>query len=307
MASLQSTILKFIIRRQNLLRRGVSDLPKMREEMEKVTARARLPKNVQVSAAEGCPTPAEWLTPPGAQPGQTLLYIHGGAWCLGSAATHRGLVAKLASACGVRALSINYRLAPEDPFPAALNDCLAAYEWLLGLAGGKVAVAGDSAGGNLTLALLVALRDAGKPLPVAAAAFSPATDLAMTGESAQTRLHLDPFFANLGPNSIISDYIQSHDPYDPLISPLYADLHGLPPLLIHVGDHEMLLDDSLRFGQRAAAAGVEAVTVVWPGMFHVFQMFDPILPEARKSIAEAATFLRARLNSSPSDQRNEKG
>ncbi len=241
--------------------------------------------------------PAEWVIPRGAPPGTALLYIHGGAWFMGSPRSHRGLVSYITSEAGVRALSIDYRLAPEYPFPAGLEDCVTAYTWLLdrGFTAEKLVVAGDSAGGNLALALLVALRDAGGPLPAAAVALSPATDLAGTGESYTTRAHLDPILANLGPSTVIPDYIADHDPREPLISPLYADLHSLPPLLIHVGDHEVLLDDSVRFGERARLAGVEAQVVVWPEMFHVFQIFVPFLPEARRAVREIGLFIRSRV------------
>ncbi len=227
-----------------------------------------------------------------------MLYIHGGAWFMGSTQTHRAFVSRLAFECGISTLAINYRLAPENPFPAGLHDCIAGYDWLIraGISPDKIIVAGDLAGGNLTLALLIALREAGKPLPAGAVALSPVTDLAGTGESHKTRLHLDPFFSNLGSNKIIRDYIGDHDPREALISPLYADLHGLPPLLIHVGDNEVLLDDAVRFGDRAKAAGVTVNTVVWPGMFHVFQTFSPILPEARQAIKQIARFIRSRVD-----------
>jgi monoterpene epsilon-lactone hydrolase len=227
------------------------------------------------------------------------LYIHGGAWFLGSAGIYRGFVSNFAHACCIRALVINYRLAPENPFPAGLEDCIAAYEWLLqsGISPHKIVVAGDSAGGNLTLALLVALRDAGRPLPAGAVALSPATDMAGTGESYKTRRPLYPYFYNMSPTSpIIPDYITNHDPREPLISPLYADLRGLPPLLLHVGDHEILLDDTLRFAECARADGVDVKTVVWPEMFHVFQMFAPFLPEARRANQQIAAFITSRLN-----------
>jgi acetyl esterase/lipase len=159
-------------------------------------------------------------------------------------------------------------------------------------------VLGDSAGGNLTLALLVALQQAGKPLPAGAVAISPATDLVMTGESLVNRRASDPFFANMGMNTIISDYVGANDPHNPLISPLYADLSGLPPLLIHVGTDEILLDDAVRFGEKALAAGVEAQTVVWQDMFHVFQMFSPILPEARQALEQINCFIRDRVGES---------
>jgi monoterpene epsilon-lactone hydrolase len=297
MPSIQASALKFWVKRQHLFGSGEYDPQVQRIRMEKASSLMILHRNVQVVPVHADSVPAEWLIPKDSLADCALLYFHGGAWFMGSTATHRGLVSYLAYESGVRALSINYRLAPENPFPAGLEDCIASYEWLLesGISPQKIVVAGDSAGGNLTLALLVALRDADKPLPAGAVALSPVTDLALTGESLITRAHLDPILSNIGSNSIIPDYITAYDPHHPYISPLYADLRGLPPILIHVGDHETLLDDALRFGECARAAGVDVQTVVWPEMFHVFQIFVPLLPEARQAIAQIATFIRSHL------------
>jgi len=297
MASIQSTLLKFWIRRLSIFGNGKIDPQRLRTRNENAGSFARAHRDVQVVEVTANGVHAEWLIPTGAPKDRVLLYIHGGAWFLGSTRIYRGFVSNFAFASGVRALTIDYRLAPENPFPAGLDDCLSAYEWLLqsGIAADKIVVGGDSAGGNLALALLVALRDTGRPLPAAAVTLSPATDLAMTGKSSKTRLHLDPYFSNMVPNTIIPDYITDHDPCNPLISPLYADLHGLPPLLMHVGDHEMLLDDTLRFASQARAAGVEVEMAVWPQMFHVFQMFAPFLPEARAANKQIAEFIKERL------------
>ncbi len=172
-----------------------------------------------------------------------------------------------------------------------------AYDWLqtLGISANHILVAGDSAGGNLTLALLVALRDAGKPLPAGAVALSPVTDLAFTGEAIQSRLHLDPILSQGGGSAVIQDYIGNHDPHEPLISPLYADLQDLPPILIHVGDHEILLDDAVRFGEKAVAAGVDTQVVVWPEMFHVFPIFVPFIPEASQAVSQIAEYIHRKL------------
>jgi acetyl esterase/lipase len=165
-----------------------------------------------------------------------------------------------------------------------------------GISPQKIVVAGDSAGGNLCLALLIALRDAGKPLPAGAVALSPATNLAINEDAYKSRIHLDPVFSKVRSTTIIDSYITTHDPHHPLISPVYADLSGLPPLLIHVGEHEILLDDAVGFGYAALAAGVDAKTVVWPGMFHVFHMFAPTLPEARQANEQIAAFIKSRVN-----------
>ena len=260
------------------------------------------PKGVSREPVDIDGMPAAWLVPEGADEDRAILYLHGGAFVIGGVESHWKMVGRLADAAACRALIIDYRLAPEHPFPAGLDDCLAAYEWLLhsGIAPEKLIVAGDSAGGNLTLALLIALRDAGKPLPAGAVAISPATDLTFAGESRITRAQLDPFFRNLGPETtaLLKGYTGDHDPRHPLISPLYGDLHGLPPLLLHVGDHEALLDGVVGFGERAAAVGVDVQMVVWPGMFHVFQIFAPVLPEARQANAQIAAFIRSRLDDS---------
>ncbi len=297
MASFQASVLKLILKRQRFFGRGEYDPLRLRSQMDRAAGRMTRQSKVRIIPELAGPVPAEWLIPLDATDDRVLLYLHGGAWFMGSSATHRGLVSYIAYHSGVRALSINYRLAPEYPFPAGLNDCISSYDWLLhcGISPQKIVVAGDSAGGNLTLALLVALRDTSKPLPGGAVALSPATDLTGTGESYITRRHLDPILSNLGSSTMLTDYITFHDPRDPLISPLYADLHGLPPLLIHVGDYEVLLDDSVRFGKCARAVGVNARVVVWPEMFHVFQIFIPFLPEARMSVVQVAEFIKSRI------------
>jgi epsilon-lactone hydrolase len=299
MASIQSAILKFWLKRLNVFGAKEYDPHKLRANYERLSGWFIPRRDVQIMNTDAGGVPSEWLVPRDAPQDSALMYIHGGAWFMGSAGTHRSLVSNLAYAGKMRALSLNYRLTPEHPFPAGLEDCIAAYQWLLqnGIAPRKIIVAGDSAGGNLTLALLVALRDAGNPLPAGAVALSPATDLAHTGASHKTRLGLDPFFSNMGPNTIIEDYVGGQDIRHPLISPLYADLAGLPPLLLHVGDYETMLDDSVLFGERAVASGVDARTVVWPQMFHVFQMFSPILPEARQAVDQIGAFIRSRVNS----------
>jgi acetyl esterase/lipase len=187
---------------------------------------------------------------------------------------------------------VDYRLAPEHPFPAALEDIQTAYRWLLqnGIPPRKIVVAGDSAGGNLALVLLLALREAGDPLPAAAVCLSPVTDLTGAVESRRTKAAVDPILRS-GTSDMVSSYVGKHDPRQPLLSPLYADLHGLPPILLHVGEDEILLDDSTRLAEHARAAGVNATVVVWSHMWHVFQAFAPLLPEARQSIEQMGQFV----------------
>jgi acetyl esterase/lipase len=239
----------------------------------------------------------EWIAPADAPPDKAILYFHGGGFRVGSVASHRGLIAQIADTSGCRVLAINYRLAPEHRFPAALDDVLAAYGWMLeqGLQPSNVAFAGDSAGGNLALSAMLSLRDRGLPLPAAALLMSPWTDLAATGASYVSRAEADPIHQRPMIVALAENYLGQGDPRDPLVSPLYADLNGLPPLLIQVGNRETVLDDSTMFAEKARSAGVDTELQIWDGMIHVFQMFSEI-PEAHQAIAETAGFLRRHLH-----------
>jgi acetyl esterase/lipase len=243
----------------------------------------------------------EWLLAKGADPDRRLLYIHGGGWTAGNLDSHRPLSARISQAAGAAVLAVHYRLAPEQPFPSGLDDCVHALRWLRanGPSGPAPAralfVAGDSAGGNLTLATLLACKERGFPLPNGAIPISAATDFSAAGESFRTRAALDPIIpANpeairaLGPV-----YTQGRaDPLSPLCSPLNGDLRGLPPLLVQVGDAEVLLDDSTRFAAKAKAAGVDVTLRVYPEMPHVWHLFAPFLPEASAAIEEIGAFVR---------------
>ncbi|CAN7634317.1 alpha/beta hydrolase [Bradyrhizobium sp. LjRoot220] len=241
----------------------------------------------------------EWIIPADAPEDKAILYFHGGGFRIGSVASHRELLAQIALAGGCRVLAINYRLAPEHRFPAALDDALAAYGWMLdqGLKPDSVVFAGDSAGGNLVLAAMLALRERGLPLPVSAVLMSPWTDLAATGASYVSRAEADPIHQRPMILALAKNYLGGQaDPCDPLVSPLYADLKGLPPLLIQVGDRETVLDDSVMLADLARAAGVDVHLEVWDGMIHVFQMFGAELPEAHRAIASIAGFLNLHLH-----------
>lgn len=241
--------------------------------------------------------PGEWFLPTTTAPGRTLLYLHGGGYVIGDTTTHQCLIAEVAKACGARCLALNYRLAPEHPFPAAIDDALAAYRWLLSerVAPEKLVVAGDSAGGGLTLALLLAARDAGLPLPGAAVALSPWTDLAATGASLDTHADRDPMLDKRGVIAFSRYYLKGADPRTPLASPLYGELAGLPPLLVQVGSAEILLDDATRFAARAEAAGVAVQLEVWEEMLHVWHLFSPILREGREAIDGIGRFVGKHL------------
>jgi acetyl esterase/lipase len=237
--------------------------------------------------------PAEWLTPADAGTERVILYLHGGGYVLGSINTHRELVSRIARASGARALLIDYRLAPEHPFPAAVEDATAAYRWLLGqgIAPERLVIAGDSAGGGLTVATLVALRDADDPLPAAAVCLSPWVDLEAIGESMTTKAEGDPNIQRNLVTMLAAAYLAGADPRSALAAPLYADLSGLPPLLIQVGTSETLLDDSTRLAAKAEAEGVTATLRPYDEMIHVFQMFA-MLPEAREAVEEIGAYIR---------------
>ena len=204
-----------------------------------------------------------------------ILYLHGGGYVIGSINTHRELMIRFSKAANARVLGLNYRLAPENPFPAPVEDAVAGYRWLLsqGVKPNRVTVAGDSAGGGLTVATLVAIRDAKLPMPAAGVCISPWVDMEGIGESMTTRAKVDPMVQKAGLLGMAGLYLGGKDPRTPLAAPLYADLKGLPPLLIQVGDAETLLDDATRIAERAKAAGVSVKLEVWPEMIHVWQLF----------------------------------
>ena len=224
---------------------------------------------------------------------KAIFYTHGGGYVTGNCVDHRMHVAKFVQATGVRALLYDYRLAPEHPFPAAMQDTLVAYRWLQDqkVLPENIIIVGESAGGGLCLASLLAIRDEGLPLPAAGVALSPWTDLTCSGASYRTNAKKD--ISALGSWEVWgSYYVGSNDPTNPWISPLYGDLHGLPPVLIVVGDHEILLDDSRQFAEKAKAAGVDVTLRVWKGMVHCFPLFAPMFPEASQAWAEIIAVLK---------------
>ena len=254
------------------------------------------PPGTTVEPIDAGGVPAEWVVASGVTSSHVLLYLHGGGYQGGSPAMLRNVVAHISAAAQCRVLSVDYRLAPEDPFPAAVDDAQTAYRFLLksNTSPAAIAIAGDSAGGGLTLATLVALRDAGDPLPAAAVAISPWTDLALTGESLTTRADVDVMIKPDGMREDAATYLAGADPRHPYASPLYADLHGLPPILIHVGDAEVILDDSTRFAAKARAASVDVTLEIWDEMPHVFHAFAGLLPESDQAIERIGTWLQAR-------------
>ncbi len=235
----------------------------------------------------------------GAEPGRTILYLHGGGYVIGSIATHREVVSRIARAAGARALSVEYRLGPEHVFPAAVDDAVAAYRWLRaqGVPATEIVIAGDSAGGGLTMATLLALRDAGDELPAAGVGISPWVDLAGEGETMVTKADVDPMVQKPGLDQMARHYVGPEgDLKHPIASPLYADLAGLPPLLIQVGTSETLLDDSIRFEAKATAAGVDVTLEQWEDMIHVWHFFAGMLPEGQQAIDRIGEFVRQRTS-----------
>lgn len=252
----------------------------------------KVPAASRITSAQVGGVPGEWVDGPSGSKA-VLLYLHGGGYFGCSAKSHRPITVAFALQ-GFRVFAPEYRLAPENQFPAAMDDAVAVYRGLLseGYSPNQIVVAGDSAGGGLALSLLLALREKGDPLPAGAAVFSPWTDLAATGDSIRTNAVRCAMFH--GPDIAHSAryYLGEMDPFNPLASPLYADFTGLPPLLIHVGEDEVLRDDSTRLAERARAAGVRVQLKIWPVVPHAWQLAPHLIPEARQSLRESADFLR---------------
>jgi monoterpene epsilon-lactone hydrolase len=227
------------------------------------------------------------------QPGRHILFLHGGGFIAGSPSLYRQLTWRIASAARASVVSLDYRLAPEHPFPAALDDAVAAYRWLLaqGAAPQRVAVMGDSAGGGLALSLLLRLRDEGVPLPAAAVALSPWTDLAMTGRSFTANALADPLLSAEQARRFVGYYLDGADPRSPYASPLYGEPAGLPPTIIQVGSDEVLRDDAVRMAERMRAAGCRVELEIWPRMPHVWHLFAPVMPEAHHAITRIGEFV----------------
>lgn len=275
-------------------RDGEIPLDQFRSEFEQFSELFPIPPDVRVAPTWLGGVPVEWVTAAGSSVRQTLIFLHGGGYVSGSLNTHRELTGRLAQACGGRVVAVDYRRAPEHPFPAALDDARAVYQGLLaaGWTGPQLAVAGDSAGAGLALALLLSLREEGQPLPAAALCLSPWVDLAATGESLRTCAHLDPILQPRLLERVGAAYLRDTDPRHPFVSPLYGDLRGLPPLLIQVGSLEILLDDGRRLARQAERQGLEVELEVWEGLFHGWQQFASMLPEGQQAIENLGRFLR---------------
>jgi acetyl esterase/lipase len=269
-------------------------LQQQRDGFEQMAAMFPVDADIKREPVTANGVKSEWISAPEADPGRAILYLHGGGYVIGSIATHRALAGRLSRAAKARVLVIDYRLAPEHPFPAAVDDSVAAYRWMLaqGLKPSRIAVSGDSAGGGLSAATLVAIRDAKLPLPAAGALLSPWVDMEGIGASMTSNDSVDPMVHKDGLLGMAKAYLGGKDPRSPLAAPLYADLAGLPPLLIQVGTSETLLDDAARLAERAKKAGVNVTYEPWQNMIHVWQIFAPILDEGQQAIDKIGAFVR---------------
>lgn len=302
MVSWQARVLEtyLVLKRRLGDQSGQLDVARERADVESLAGMFKPLGPIRCEPVVANGVPAEWIVPHGVLPGRAILFTHGGSFNSGSIVSHRPLAGNVALACKARALLIDYRLAPEHPFPAAVEDTVAAYEWLLGqgVAPDQLVVVGDSAGGTLTLALLIHLREQGRPLPAAAVCLSPAPDLSFSSESWTFNAKADVMLDARKERQAIEIYLRGADARAPLASPYYADLGGLPPLLIQIGGKEMLLSDAERFAAKARAAGVDVTLEVWPGMQHEWQFAANLMPEGRRAIARVGEFVEARLSPS---------
>jgi acetyl esterase/lipase len=271
---------------KSLPKREKMDIAEMRSDMEKGAALQSVPEGVICTHVDVGGIPAEWVVPKNSRPDAIVLYLHGGGYVMCSINTHRRMVARIAETSASRALLIDYRLAPEHPFPAAVEDATNAYRWLIKkkVPPNKIVIAGDSAGGGLALSTVIDLKEKGIPLPAAIVCLSPWTDLAITGDSLLSNAEADPIPNREDLDEMARLYLGGQDPRSPLASPLYGDFTKFPPMLIQVGTAEMLLDDSARVAQKAKDAGVNVTYEPWPDMIHVWQVLADILPEAKEAI-----------------------
>jgi len=284
-----------------LLRRSAfpadSDVNEQRRQLRELLSAQPLPADLTVTAAALGGVPTAEITVDGIEPRHTVLYFHGGVYVMGDAFLAADLASQIGRRTRAKVISVDYRLAPEHPYPAAVDDALAAYEALLGngTAPSDIVFAGESAGGGLAIATLVNARDRGLPLPAAAYLMSPYADLTLAGTTMETKREADPLLSPEALHARAADYTSGQDAAVGLISPIFAELSGLPPLIIQAGTHEVLLDDALRLARQAASADVEVILDITPGVPHVFQAYHPILDEAAAALDRAGRLLTAHL------------
>jgi len=297
MMSWQARVLEGFLRVNNMFsgNRQKLDVARERAEVEAMTAMFKPVAETRHEPVSVGGLPAEWVIPGQAAPGRAILFLHGGSFNSGSIKSHRTLAGNVAIACKARALLLDYRLAPEHPFPAGVEDAAAAFAWLTaqGFAPRQIVVAGDSAGGTLALNLLLRLRDEGQAMPAGGVCLSPAPDLTFSGESWKFNARKDVMLVEEKERAAMGIYLKDVDARSPLASPLFADLRGLPPLLLQVGSYELLLSDVERFAEKAKAAGVDATLDVWQGMQHEWQFAAKYLPEGRRALARIGEFVEA--------------
>ncbi len=269
-----------------------------REGLEQLAVLAKLHDDVSIEKIRINNIAANWISTPESNLNNIVFYLHGGGYVGGSLTSHQDLAMRICRASKSRILLIDYRLAPEHRFPAALDDAIVCYKWLLEqekIPPNRIVIAGDSAGGGLTLSTLIKLRDESIPLPTAAVCLSPWTDLAMTGNSLKENAKIDPWLKPSELYFLAELYIGNNDPKNPFISPLYGELKGLPPILMHVGNTEILKSDSTRFAEKAKEAGVDITLKIWDDMIHVFQAFANWAPEGQEVINKIGEYIKSKL------------
>jgi epsilon-lactone hydrolase len=272
-----------------------TNLAERRKRLDALGAQYSLPEDVRVEGVDANGVAAEWTRTPVADPSRVILFLHGGGYISGSLDSHRHMIAQAGREAQARTLSLGYRLAPEHPFPAALDDALAGYRFLLssGFRAKRIVVAGESAGGGLAIAMLVSARKAGLELPACTWCSSPWVDLALSGGSMTTKAAVDPLISKTYLEELATAYLHGADPRTPLASPIYADLNGLPPMLIQVGSSETLLDDSTRLAAVAGAAGIRVTLEIWPDMIHAWHLFYQQVAAGRRALASVGAFIRS--------------
>ncbi len=294
--SLRASFVSFVLRRTIKKQMATFDDPaEVRDQANRPSG--KVPAEVVRDVVDANGVTAEWVSWPGCERDKVLLYFHGGGYVFGGPDSHRNIAWRLSREVGVRVLVVDYRLAPENVFPAAVEDATASYRWLLdqGIEAERIAVAGDSAGGGLAVSLMVNLKNLGLPLPKVAALLSPWVDLAMTGESAERNAEADAMISPAAITKFATAYLGESDPKAPLASPIYADLAGLPPTYVVVGSTEVLLSDSETLVEKIKSAGGQADIKIWPKMPHVFPILAGTIPEAGKAIEDIGEFVRGEL------------
>jgi monoterpene epsilon-lactone hydrolase len=284
--------------RNNAITKMKEKVEDSRKGLELLASLAKLPKDVKLDHINIEGMESVWISVPESEPDKVVLYLHGGGYMEGSLTSHQDLAMRISRAAKVKVLVVGYRLAPEHPFPAAVEDAVKSYLWLIEdqkINPNKIVIAGDSAGGGLTLVTLIKLRDENISMPAAGVCLSPWTDLALTGESLIRNAKVDPFLKFYDMVFMAELYVGDNDPKNPYISPLYADPHDLPPILLHVGTAELIEDDSTRFAEKAKKEGVDITLEVFDNMIHVFQAFADWAPEGQEAIEKIGKYIQEKL------------